>query len=227
MTTPNVESALDCPPLSQIPEPGFRSGRLVVVAHIDDRHKDGHRLVLCACDCGAFIQVPTSYIKSGKRRSCGCGKQMPKTHGHTVDGKCSRTYLAWQNMRSRCRGRSKTRNDFLYYTDRGITICDRWQVFEAFLEDMGVCPSGLTLDRIDNDGNYEPGNCRWTDTKTQQRNKRNNHLVTWQGEIMTIADLADRSGVGAKCLWIRLVRLGWSIDRATTTPVGAAHNTKK
>lgn len=207
-------------------EPGFRSGRLRVVQHIAKRHGDGHRMVVCDCDCGERVAIPASYIKTGKRRSCGCGKRVPKTHGHTCGRRWSRTYRAWSNMRTRCSAYAKPEDSRLY-VERGITVCDQWSSFEVFLADMGECPGKLTLDRIDNDGNYEPGNCRWTDMKTQHRNKRTNHVVTWRGRAMTIAELAERSSINAKCLWMRLVQFGWSVEKAATTPVGPAHNTKK
>ena len=90
---------------------------------------------------------------------------MGSKHGHTRRGWMSPTYRAWSNMLQRVRSHPA-------YTDRGITVCERWRSFENFLADMGEKPDGLTLDRIDNDGNYEPGNCRWTDWSTQVKNRR-------------------------------------------------------
>lgn len=82
----------------------------------------------------------------------------------------TRTYQAWSNMRARCNPNTTSVRDKKYYIDRGIKVCARWNSFENFLADMGHVPDGLTLDRINNDGNYEPGNCRWTDRFTQMNN---------------------------------------------------------
>lgn len=93
-----------------------------------------------------------------------------RTHGHTAGPKASDTYVTWAAMKQRCLyPGSNARAD---YADRGITICERWMAFENFLADMGEKPDGLMLDRIDNDGNYEPGNCRWTTRSVQNRNQR-------------------------------------------------------
>ncbi|MDN5920783.1 MAG: hypothetical protein L0I76_37730 [Pseudonocardia sp.] len=106
--------------------------------------------------------------------SCGCAFHDAVTsHGQTR----SRTYLAWQNMIARCY--RETATGYRNYGGRGIAVCDRWRSsFETFLADMGECPPDLTLDRIDVDGNYEPGNCRWTDWATQARNKRKRPRLT-------------------------------------------------
>lgn len=99
----------------------------------------------------------------------------PKQHGHAVKGDYTPTYQTWQSMWARCRyiHRDKGRK----YAARGIRVCDRWQSFEAFLGDMGERPDGRTLDRIDNDGNYEPKNCRWATPIEQARNRRNKRLT--------------------------------------------------
>ncbi|MGA7988021.1 MAG: hypothetical protein WCB51_06440 [Candidatus Dormiibacterota bacterium] len=97
---------------------------------------------------------------------------MPRTHGQAAGGG-TRTYHAWKSMVRRCTNPSSA--DWPRYGGRGITVCNRWHRFENFLADMGPCPDDLTLDRINNDGNYEPGNCRWTTWEQQMRNRRPNN----------------------------------------------------
>jgi hypothetical protein len=98
-------------------------------------------------------------------------ERMRWRHGHAAGGG-TRTYHAWSSMRQRCS--KPTREDWPRYGGRGITVCERWRRFEIFLADMGTCPPGLSLDRIDNDGNYEPGNCRWATLEQQTCNRRPN-----------------------------------------------------
>ncbi len=90
-------------------------------------------------------------------------------HGHASKSDKTATYICWQNMRRRC---TATSPKFSYYGARGIKVCERWQVFENFLVDMGECPEGLMIDRKDNDGDYEPGNCRWVTRSVQMKNRR-------------------------------------------------------
>jgi len=125
------------------------------------------------------------------------------THGHKVGYRASRTLKSYQHAKSRC----FNPNDEKYpvYGGRGISMCKRWvDSFEEFLADMGECPAGLTLDRIDVNGDYEPRNCRWTTPQVQVRNKTNNVFVTHAGETMILKDFADRMGVGYKALHARV-----------------------
>jgi hypothetical protein len=106
---------------------------------------------------------------------------------------------------------------FHHYGGRGIAVCDRWKLFEAFLSDMGECPLGLTLDRIKNDGDYKPGNCRWATQAEQNRNKRTNRLITWNGETLPLVDWAKRCGVCAQTIHYRILR-DWPLGEALSTP---------
>lgn len=158
---------------------GQRFSRMTVLRRAPNR---GHHVYwVCCCDCGNLREVAGEHLKSGRTASCGCLK-IERTiaantrHGHaraTTVGQ-SPTYRSWGDMIKRTTNpRTRRWSD---YGGRGITVCDRWRSFVNFLTDMGERPSGLTLDRIDNDGNYEPGNCRWA-TPTQQAQNRRKRTV--------------------------------------------------
>jgi len=120
-------------------------------------------------------------------------------------------------MKSRC----VNRNDPAYYKygGRGITICERWLKFEDFLTDMGDRPEGLSLDRIDNNGNYEPGNCRWATRKEQANNRRNSLKITFNHKTQTLAQWSQELNIKFTTLWARINKHKWSVEKAFTTPV--------
>lgn len=126
------------------------------------------------------------------------------------------TYRSWECMRSRCR--NKNNPDFHNYGGRGIEVCHRWDQFANFLADMGERPCGMTLDRVDVDGNYEPGNCRWASNQAQQRNKRNGTKIPYNGAIYSLRELSEMTGQPYQRLQERIVQRGWSAERAVSTP---------
>lgn len=141
---------------------------------------------LCLCDCGTRKAIEGGSLKRGLTNSCGCqlasrAAAASTKHGHSGgrNKKPSKTYMVWNGMISRCNGHGKRGK--LYYKDRGIVVCERWKAFENFLADMGEAPPGLSLDRMDNDGNYEPGNCRWATWNEQARNRR---YQNWAGQTV-------------------------------------------
>ncbi len=133
-------------------------------------------------------------------------------HGATTNRETSREYRSWQEMEKRCLCTTSRR--YSDYGGRGITVCERWLDFPAFLEDMGPCPEGRSLDRIDNTAGYGPGNCRWATVKEQNRNQRSNIWTTFDGNPTKVVDLADRFGLNLKLLRTRILREGMSGDDA-------------
>ena len=122
-----------------------------------------------------------------------------------------RTYEVWRGMRRRC---SKTR-DNAYYGGRGISVCSRWQRYALFVADMGLAPEGKWLDRINNDGNYEPGNCRWVTPTQNQRNSSNARRIAFGGETLCVREWEERLGLSCGSLWHRL-KNGWPLEKALT-----------
>ncbi len=151
---------------------GQRFVRLLVLSRTDN-DKFGSTRWLCKCDCGKIIAVVGGRLRNGRASSCGClnaeqSKERNSVHGHYRDGSRPRTFLSWKNMKERVT--DPNHRAYPRYGGRGITMCDRWKVFENFLEDMGEVPPELSLERLDNDGNYEPSNCKWATRTRQMRN---------------------------------------------------------
>ena len=152
---------------------------------------------LWRCECGTEKVLVTAAVKRGNTKSCGCLNSERVVERSTTHGMYySREYSTWQGMLERCRNHPR-------YKGRGVTVCERWKKFENFYADMGDKPEGASIDRIDNDGNYEPGNCRWATIKEQSRNKEWNIWVEYQGREWSLKDLAAWSGVGYQTLYQR------------------------
>lgn len=149
-------------------------GRLTVIEEVNKKGRDIEWV--CKCCCGNTVTVRRSSLMSERTKSCGClWREKQTTHNASKTPE----YRVWQSMKQRCNNAKAYR--YKDYGERGIVVCDRWNSFECFFEDMGQRPSiSHSVDRIDNDGNYEPGNCKWSTRSEQQRNKRpikdNNNL---------------------------------------------------
>lgn len=146
-----------------------------------------------------------------KTKRADGGRLNAYRHGHT--NPATPTYRTWRNMLTRCQ--NPKHNAYPKYGGRGIVVCERWQQFEHFLEDMGVRPSGLTLERKDMDGGYEPSNCCWATRQEQNNNTHRNRRITFQGETMTVTEWANRMGLHYKTVTQRLDR-GVSVEIALT-----------
>ncbi|MER9217916.1 hypothetical protein NKI48_03125 [Mesorhizobium sp. M0644] len=135
-------------------------------------------------------------------------------HGHARIDKRSPEYQCWLDLKQRCMNQDS--QAFAYYGGRGIVVCDRWRdSFAAFLSDMGSRPAGMTLDRIDNDGNYEPGNCRWATRADQVANRGRSRTVVLNGQCLPLKTACQRLGLNHKTVAGRIDR-GWPVERALT-----------
>lgn len=169
---------------------GQRYGRLVAISR--DSYKNKKTWWKFQCDCGSLFVTTLDRVRSGQTKSCGCQnidsiRSRSITHGHSVGYSASKTLLAYRAAKGRCT--NPANHKYPNYGGRGIKMCDQWLAsFQTFLDDMGECPAGMTLDRIDVHGNYEPGNCRWATPKQQARNRTDNHFVVHAGERMILKD---------------------------------------
>lgn len=131
-------------------------------------------------------------------------------------------YRVWCAMKERCSNPKDSA--FKNYGGRGIKVCERWRKFDAFVTDVGLRPADSLLDRIDNDGNYEPSNCRWRTRKEQNSNRRNCIYVTLSGETMTLKEACRRKGLKYRAVHKRIQDRGWDVERALSTPIGIGNS---
>ena len=202
---------------------GQRFGRIVVIQKAQKLagRSDRHSMWVCQCDCGNQKIIAGDKLLAGYTKSCGCLKseiasKRIKEHGkpHITHGlSYHRLYNIYTKMKDRCYKAED--NKYQRYGGRGISVCDEWlSSFQAFYD--WAMANGyrddLTIDRIDNDGNYCPENCRWATPTTQQNNKSTNRHIEYQGEMVTIAEAARLTGIPKSTLWWR-VNKGWSADK--------------
>jgi hypothetical protein len=188
---------------------GIRFGRLVVIKL---SHSGKHSFWECLCDCGKKTISRADWLKSGEKASCGCLKKdyfrdhpPALKHGHARKGLSSSTYGRWKSIIGRCMNPSN--NGYHNYGGRGISVCERWlNSFENFLADMGECPAGLEIERKNNDGNYELGNCIWATRKEQANNKRTTIKINIDGQAKTLKEWSEYFNIRYHTVYMRLKR---------------------
>lgn len=169
------------------------------------------------CFCGNKFSARVDHVSSKRIGSCGCNaKNNAFIHGYARVKKQFPEYICWASMKQRC-GDPKHKS-YKNYGGRGIGVCERWMhSFENFLEDMGNRPTKLhSVDRINVNGNYEPGNCRWATKKQQMRNMTTNRMLEFDNKIQCVSDWAEEVNIAATVISKRLAR-GWSINKSLTT----------
>lgn len=207
---------------------GQRFGRLSVVEVLPRRDGDPHVYWLCRCDCGKTSCPTSNKLRRGLTVSCGCHSLALRTvratrHGYGSKRRPFPEYKSYMHMRGRCLNQKNS--GYRDYGGRGISICDRWlngdgikTGFQCFLQDMGPRPNrSYSLDRIDNNGNYEPANCRWATDTQQARNRRSTRVVNLGGERVALAEACERLGVSFSFINGRMQQ-GFTFERALAQP---------
>jgi hypothetical protein len=169
----------------------------------------------CVCSCGRQVIVRSDQLRAGTTKSCGCfNAERITKHGMSR----SPEYKAWLSMLGRCL--NPTYDSYLDYGGRGITVDPSWLDFNIFISDMGRRPSKLhSINRKDNDGPYYKGNCMWSLSVDQMRNRRTTPYLTYRGHIKPLGEWSERYGISTKVLWGRVFLLNWSVEKALETPV--------
>ena len=205
---------------------GLQFGRLTVICKAK---KDSRAAFwLCECQCGKRITVKGSSLRSGHTKSCGClhdelssERTIERNSSHSMSK--TRIYSIWGDMRKRCR--NKHHWAFERYGGRGINVCEEWENFSAFYKwssDNGYSDE-LSIDRINNDGDYCPQNCRWATKDEQANNRSNNRFVEHNGKRITVSQLSKETGIPYGTLYSRIFTYGFSVDDAVFKGVVTKH----
>ena len=203
---------------------GKRFGRLVVLG-FHGHNKGGQAIWVCKCDCGNISNVRGGDLRTGRVLSCGCLWRERIIKAKTIHGMShSDFYATYRNMKNRCY--NENAHNYKYYGGRGIQVCDKWKDdIHEFYNDVSALPNfgeeGYTLDRIDNDGDYEPGNVRWASRKEQSINRRRRkvkYTYEYDGEMHSLREISNITGIKYSTLNDRISK-GWDPDRAFHTEV--------
>lgn len=196
---------------------GLRFG-LLVIESVESC--EGGTKCRCICDCGKSTVKTLTLVVNGKIRSCGClvtNGRKRQTPTREITG--TPTHTSWLAMLSRCHNPNHHAYD--RYGGKGITVCDRWKESSGFLNfflDMGLRPDGKSIDRIDNNGNYTPENCRWATRSEQNRNRKTTPLYEYEGRMVSCAELSEISAFSRNTIRDRIKNLGWTAEQAINTP---------
>ncbi|MGX6999940.1 hypothetical protein [Caballeronia sp. KNU42] len=177
------------------------------------------RKAVFRCDCGNEFVAYINNVKKGNSKSCGCIRDAKRPFNNLKHGRArigDRAYKSWTHMLGRCNNPKDAK--YPDYGARGISVCERWLSFENFLEDMGDPPRGTTIDRKENDGNYEKSNCRWATPTQQANNRRSSRFLEFEGERLTVAEWSRKRGIDYSVLLYR-INAGWSAGKALSEPI--------
>lgn len=206
-----------------IDKTGWVFGRLTVIRFFDNTpHGKKESRWLCKCECGSEAVIKGGNLTSGCSKSCGClrkevTRKTHTTHGFTAGGITPKEYEAWLGMKDRC---YNPKYDLFHrYGGRGIVVCKRWLgSFQYFYDDVGKSPPGMSLHRINNDGNYEPGNVKWATGIEQSNCTSRNHYIELGGRRQTASQWSRELGIKPGTILTRL-GLGWNAKDALTLPL--------
>lgn len=210
---------------------GKKFNFLTILSDMNTKDHAGSRLFECECECGKVVPRAVSKVVNGSVKSCGCMQaHIVSPEGEIVNsnfrhGMCgSDVYSTWNSMIGRCT--NPKYDSWNNYGGRGITVCDRWLLFDNFYEDMGDRPlPGLSLERVDNDAGYSPENVVWANSNTQARNKRNTLFLSLNGKRKSLAEWAEITGFKPMTIRKRMVS-GWSDEETLTVPIGTKYHSK-
>ena len=206
---------------------GKKFNKLTVISRAENSNT-GQARWNCKCECGNVIAVDGFALRIGNTRSCGCLKKEITTKRNTTHGKSkTRIYRIYTHLKERCYSKNDKRYDD--YGGRGIKVCDEWlhdfMSFYNWSMDNGYTDD-LSLDRIDVNNDYCPENCRWVTIKIQENNRRNNHILTYNGETKTLSQWSEITGIRSQTI-LRRIKLGWNTHDALTTKVNEKYSHRK